>query len=285
MELQYPSKPLPLRRRASLCSRARRQIKRMLNESKDGPVLDVGTACCLLDEEHKATGMFARAPNPLEHNTMLYGEKGQTSSTRKPRASFSGFSHAVTDLRAFPKRMASQRRKSLALEGLGRYQEHTHGVHEIHSRRWFSTKSPMRTDEHCHHSPPKTTGWVRRCVSTTFRNRRQGLENTSRPTTSNWAGHDASHVPITLPGTTQPLLPESRLGGAAARAAAAEQNQMLEYWRHIRIKERHVRGDSESGVGIDTRSAEVDSAVKRRGRPPRVHCQVTATKVCHRSRQ
>ena len=52
----------------------------------------------------------------------------------------------------------------------------------------------------------------------------------------------------------EPSRPSLNLAsGAAARAAAAAQNEILESMRNITLAEPHLTRDSESGVGIEVR--------------------------------
>ncbi|KAL8673594.1 MAG: hypothetical protein Q9168_001992 [Polycauliona sp. 1 TL-2023] len=129
-------------------------------------------------------------------------------------------------------------------------------------------EEPSLWDEGSHPHPrphPKAAGWLRRCVSTTFRQRRRTFDSVPRPATAKWAHHDTCCTPIPATGPSPPTLPESGTAGAAARAAAAAQNEMIEYLRKYQKhrKDRKVRGDAESGVGIDARSADIDSTMPR----------------------
>ncbi|KAJ6033672.1 hypothetical protein N7444_011443 [Penicillium canescens] len=69
-------------------------------------------------------------------------------------------------------------------------------------------------------------------------------------------------IPAPIPGRGQepPILPNNRFGGAAARAAAAAQNEQMEVARMAKaeresnkILEMRIPQDSESGIGIDLR--------------------------------
>jgi F-box and WD-40 domain protein 1/11 len=50
-----------------------------------------------------------------------------------------------------------------------------------------------------------------------------------------------------------PRIPDDLMSGAAARAAAATQNEMFESVRNLRIPEPKIPRDSESGIGIEMR--------------------------------
>ena len=84
-----------------------------------------------------------------------------------------------------------------------------------------------------------------------------------------------------MPGYTielEPPRPSLNLGsGAAARAAAAAQNEILDSMRNITLAERLTR-DSESGVGIEVRDGgekmaefDFDVPVVRQGMETRNH--------------
>lgn len=73
--------------------------------------------------------------------------------------------------------------------------------------------------------------------------------------------------------------------GAAARAAAAAQHEVLDTIRNLRLTEPKVTGDSESGVGIEVRDAgdivtefDFDFPVVRRGRSIRHSIQIPLSK-------
>ena len=71
----------------------------------------------------------------------------------------------------------------------------------------------------------------------------------------------------------EPSRPSLNLAsGAAARAAAAAQNELLDSIRNISLAESCLTGDSESGVGIEIRDSgetiaefDFDIPVVRRG--------------------
>ncbi len=186
---------------------------------------------------------------------------------RRPRASFSGFSHAVPDFRTIPKRMASQRKSpGVANDICHNDLDFIH--HPVESAHDKSTDEHSIWDEESHPLPhPKAPGWLRRCVTTTFRHRRRTFDSPSRPSTAKWTQNDTCCIPSPAIRASPPTLPENGTSGAAARAAAAAQNEMLDYLRKYKKdwKDRKVRGDAESGVGIDARSADMESTMARRG--------------------
>jgi F-box and WD-40 domain protein 1/11 len=64
-----------------------------------------------------------------------------------------------------------------------------------------------------------------------------------------------------------PRIPDDLMSGAAARAAAATQNEILETVRNLRLVEPKVPRDSESGIGIEMLDPwdEDDDEVVRKG--------------------
>ncbi|KAL8807409.1 MAG: hypothetical protein Q9182_000748 [Xanthomendoza sp. 2 TL-2023] len=156
----------------------------------------------------------------------------------------------MSDLRAFPRRFASQRRKAPATP----VNTFRHDIDYLH----LNTPSPGQNSiedfsswEEEPQSHLKAPGWLRRRMSMTFRHRRQTLDIPSRPATA-----------ICYP----PALPETGTSGAAARAAAAAQNEIQDCLRKAKKErlERMVRGDAESGVGVDIRPGEIETTITRR---------------------
>ena len=64
-----------------------------------------------------------------------------------------------------------------------------------------------------------------------------------------------------------PRIPDDLTSGAAARAAAANQNEILESVRNLMVIDSKIPGDSESGIGIDSRDRgeENEDDVVRKG--------------------
>ena len=218
-----------------------------------------------LPEVEESKDMLVNVLGPAS----IAGMAPQIPIRRKPRASFSGFSHAVSDFRTIPQRVASQKKSAVIANNthlcdLGSIHQ---TVQTIHGK---PTDELSVWDEGSHpypHPHPKAPGWLRRCVSTTFRHRRRTFDSPSRPATAKWMQNDTCCVPISATGASPPTLPENGSSGAAARAAAAAQNEMLDYLRKYKKDRREwkVRGDTESGVGIDTRSVDMESNMARRG--------------------
>lgn len=148
--------------------------------------------------------------------------------------------HVIDDFR--PRTSSSKRHKAV-LSPIGSQQSKP-GTH------------PRIEDSSASHS--KASGWLRRCVSATFRHPR-------RPSASLQFHDDASFhtdyltAPIPGIGIEPPIIPDNLTSGAAARAAAATQNEILECVRNLRLTEPQIRRDSESGIGIEMRERESDS--------------------------
>ncbi|MCJ1416767.1 hypothetical protein MMC32_003105 [Xylographa parallela] len=108
------------------------------------------------------------------------------------------------------------------------------------------------------------SSWLRRTVNTTFRRHKRPLNSTAIPQLTN--KHCVSISSLCAPQLdmdtpNQSLNPP---GGAAARAAAAAQNEILESARlltmqdNLRLVQPKVSNDSESGIGIDLREPSDD---------------------------
>ncbi|KAI9838034.1 MAG: hypothetical protein M1819_006188 [Sarea resinae] len=103
------------------------------------------------------------------------------------------------------------------------------------------------------HAPSKAAGWLRRAAS--FRHHRAPHFSTSPPDAPPvW--HVSSPVPGN--GSAPPILPDDPNRGAAARAAAAAENERLGVGRAVakietRIDEPMLERDAESGIGMEVR--------------------------------
>ncbi|KAL8708236.1 MAG: hypothetical protein Q9220_006813 [cf. Caloplaca sp. 1 TL-2023] len=251
----------PPRRRLSLFSKARARPKKGSAESSRADTL----CCCAEDAApvpgHDAKHMVAVDNDAASGRVDYAVVRPTTSASRRPRASFSGFNRAMNDIRAFPDRFTPQRGRTPAEATLGELDSAFQNMTAVDEK---SVASISIWDDGIHQRPQaKPAGWLRRCMSSTFRHRRRTSEVSSRPSTALWTQQD-SFLPKPPVGVNPPTLPENTSGGTAARAAAAAQNEMLDYMRRLRAKERHVREDSESGVGIDTRPPEIESTIIRR---------------------
>lgn len=107
--------------------------------------------------------------------------------------------------------------------------------------------------------------WVRRCIGSKYPHQR-------RPSAVPYAHHNAplqiDHCPAPIPGTRvePPVIPDDLTSGAAARAAAATQNEILEFVRNLKLVE--VRMDAESGIGIEMQNKPeetINAPIPRKG--------------------
>ena len=122
-----------------------------------------------------------------------------------------------------------------------------------HGRPNTSSKIEDKVLSHSKHSR-----WLRRCVSTTLRHpRRASVTLRSSNDSLEHAYYPKSPIPGI--GIEPPLIPDNLMSGAAARAAAATGNEILESVRNLRITEPKITRDSESGIGIEMREREEES--------------------------
>ncbi|KAF6222805.1 hypothetical protein HO133_000854 [Letharia lupina] len=181
--------------------------------------------------------------------------RSSTASHGKPRKSFSGFADANDELRSRPKRTPSQRTKSFLSFGKTAYGEPSHNMHN------FSRPGPNYIVEKEALAQSKTSGWLRRCMSTSLKHRPSTPSSSMTPPPPYdgslvFEDGDFTALPA-MPGCAielEPSKPSLNLAsGAAARAAAAAQNEILDSMRNITLAEPHLTRDSESGVGIEVR--------------------------------
>lgn len=139
-----------------------------------------------------------------------------------PRGGFTGLSQAVDGFRSLRRRPSSKIDKNEPLD-------HQPSATSSKSSRWLL---------HCAIGP----FWPRR--------RMRIIQGTScEPYTK------PNDVVSPLPGSClkPPRIPHDLTSGAAARAAAATQNEILESVRNHRSVEPKIPRDSESGIGIELR--------------------------------
>lgn len=122
-----------------------------------------------------------------------------------------------------------------------------------------------------------THGWFRRCMSTTSRAHHPSPPPsfvTIPPYYGPQISDDGEYTALpALPGyeSESPRPPGKLPSGAAARAAAAAQNEVLDAMHNLRLAEPKLTRDSESGVGIELRDhaevvTDLDVPVVRKGR-------------------
>ena len=170
------------------------------------------------------------------------------SSLIKFPKSFSGFGHTIDELCTLsPCSMSKDPKNSLST---------------VMSAGKMDENRPYRLRPTTSHDPQqkssirsKAPRWVRRCLSFTFHHHQRPLHTASpyhQPLFEN-------ECPISLmPGSGMgpPKIPEDLGSGAAARAAAATQNEIVESIRILRLTEPKIPRDSESGIGIEMRDQE-----------------------------
>lgn len=180
-----------------------------------------------------------------------------TSSHGKSRTSFSASSDGNDELRSRPKRTPSQRTKSFLS-----FAKTTHGEpgHIIHN---FSRPGPNYVAAKESPAQSNTSGWLRRCMSTNSKHRPSTPSSSMTPPPPYdgsliFEDDDFTALPA-MPGCAiepEPSrAPSNFVSGAAARAAAAAQNEMLDQMRTMILAEPHLTRDSESGVGIEAQDS------------------------------
>ena len=216
------------------------------------------------------------------HRIKLSGDTLRSSSVSHAitRKSFSGFGDANYELRSRPKRTSSQRTRSFLSFGKT---SHAGAGHNIHN---FSRPGPNYIVEEDSPAQSHTSGWLRRCISTSLKHR----PSTSSSSVTPPPPYDGSLVFVDDDFTALPAIPGCTIepessrpsfnlaSGAAARAAAAAQNEILDSMRNITLAEPHLTRDSESGVGIEVRDSgetlaefDFDIPVVRKGMETRGH--------------
>ncbi len=180
------------------------------------------------------------------------------SESERPRKSFSGLSRATTIVSSSTQCITHNRKKSFW--SLNRSVEEGHQT--LGRVQYQPTREPVIEQPHAP-SPP-CYNWLRR-----FRSQ-------SRPTTpvtplpTYYESSSANgHIPAPVPdfgdvpgfGYEQPRPRADLSSGAAARAAAAAQNELLESMRRMRLAEPKVTRDSESGIGIERGDSMIDPSI------------------------
>lgn len=200
---------------------------------------------------------------------ILSGEKswkGSQGCLKRPNRSLTTSSptgYSILELKAddFRPRTSGSKRHKI-FPSIGSFNEAEQQLPHLHPR----PRTNLRTEDSSP-SHSKASGWLRRCVSVPFCHPR-------RPSASFQSPDDASfHVdyltsPIPGIGIEPPIIPDDLTSGAAARAAAATQNEILECVRNLRLTEPKIRRDSESGIGIEMRERgeeSIDIPIPRKG--------------------
>lgn len=114
-------------------------------------------------------------------------------------------------------------------------------------------------------SESRIAKWLRRCVGSNYpRQRRSSVA----PYAHDNAPLKIEHCQAPIPGIgiEPPIIPDDPTSGAAARAAAATQNEILEFVRNLKLVE--VRMDAESGIGIEMQNKSeeiINPPIPRKG--------------------
>ena len=206
--------------------------------------------------------------------------RSSTSSHGKPGKGISESGHANDESRSQPKRTPSQRTKSFLSFGKTAHREPGHNIHN------FSRPGPNYVAEKESPAQFNTPGWLRRRMSTSRKDRFSTASSSMSPPppfdgSLIFEDDEFAALPA-LPGcsiepeTSRPSFNLS--SGAAARAAAAAQNEILESMRDLTLAEPDVTRDSESGVGIEVRDGgetmdefDFDIPVVRQGMEARLY--------------
>lgn len=158
----------------------------------------------------------------------------------------SGLSHAVDGLRLLCRRPSCKLREI--------YSSSPGPEHKVHRAELPFNSEKYRNNKLDYQLPAtsKTSRWLQHCATATFWSRRRSRiieENCCDPSTKH------NDVVSPLPGCCMkpPRIPHDLTSGAAARAAAATQNEILESVRNQRSMEPKIPRDSESGIGIELR--------------------------------
>ena len=194
----------------------------------------------------------------IRHTSKLSEDTTRSSiaSSSRTRKSFSASSDANDASRSRPKRTPSQRAKNFFTFGKTTHGEPGQPIHN------FSRPGPNYVVEKEVPAHSNTSGWLRRCINTNSRLRPPTPSSPMTPPPpydgSLVFEDDESADLLALPGcAVEPTRPSLNLAsGAAARAAAAAQNEILESMRKITLAEPNLTRDSESGVGIELQDGE-----------------------------
>lgn len=187
-------------------------------------------------------------------------ESGQTSRSHhrhqphRSLSSLSTFSEAAAAILPAPKR----KRRIISMGKSMDEVPYEKSPHEDNLSR--DTRSNLQRDV-------RAPTWLQRCIGVRTHGR---LATPSTPLSPcNESPSETGQLPApvfefgVVPGFgTEPPSPFADLSsGAAARAAAAAQNEILTAMRNMNLDELRINKDSESGVGIEVRDCEGDSAI------------------------
>ena len=195
----------------------------------------------------------------IGHMSKLSKDTSRSSiaSSSRPRKSVSSSGDVNDASRSQPKRTPSQRTKNLFSFGKTTHGEPRHHIHN------FSRPGPNYVVEKEALAQPNTPGWLRICMNTSSKHRPLTPSSSMTPPPSydgslifeeeEEEDDDIAALPALAGCAMEPSL--TLASGAAARAAAAAQNEILDSMQKITLAETHVTRDSESGVGIEVQDS------------------------------
>ena len=181
--------------------------------------------------------------------------RSSTASHGRSRKSFSAYSDANDLAQSRPKQTPSQRTKSFLSFGKTEHEKSGRNIYN------FSRPGPNYVVEKEASVHPNTSGWLRSCMSTSLKHRPSTTSSSKTPPPPYdglliFEDDDLTALPELPDCITKSWRPSSDLtSGAAARAAAAAQNEILDSMRKITLAEPHLTSDTESGVGIEIRDS------------------------------
>lgn len=177
-----------------------------------------------------------------------------------------------------PKILSKRRRSSVKydrqqIEGIGEEDGGLKASHLLNGLDGIEDKKRLQLEpvsgcnpQHRSLPRPKTSGWLKRCLNSTFHcHRRLG----PMPSSCRESLFQQESPVSSIPGSSidPPKISEDLFSGAAARPAAATQNEVLESLRTLKLSKSESVKDFESGIGIEMRDQEVngDASIIRIG--------------------
>ena len=223
----------------------------------------------------KVTARGLLSPFQTRHSADLL--RPSSDIDQHPRKSFSGLSRATTIVQSIAHSANKRRDRNISLPSRSADDA---GASESARARSSLDHRLMPEDMR---REPTNRGWLRRLKSRSFRS--MDLRSTPDSTSpqSMQILHAHGHRPTRIPdlgemrdvGHEQPKPRADLSSGAAARAAAAAQNELLDNMRRLRLSESKLTRDSESGIGIERGDSTIsfEIPVVRQGIPPGLFLQ------------
>lgn len=277
MSASESTSSLPHRRRSSILSRARPRTAvtdyNMENRLSAQPNMRFAFGQGSYEPERHRYSQWLERPEALETSDYIQNFDStplpqDTVPTHRTSKSFTNLRHGVEELRSVVRRMSISFRNKTPNQASRTQRD---AISEDVKTGIFSP-TEQRSE-----SKSKASGWFR-----SPRNRRRPSLNLLRPQPDFPPPKYSLTSPVPGSRLEPPILPDNLSGGAAARAAAAAQNELWGAGRVVvskgdmitkgdpRLWELKLTRDSESGIGIDLRdrsdSADSDVAVVRKGK-------------------